>query len=103
MSASVKRLPYTGLLSCLSTNGSAPWWSSCPWVMTKAEHVVAAFEQPGDVGQHEVDAEHLVARELDAAVDDHDLPAVLDGGHVLADLTETAERDDPGGFATHVD
>ena len=51
---------------------------------------------------HEVDAEHLVARELDAAVEHDDLAAVLDGGHVLADLAESAERDDPEGVF-HVD
>ena len=69
----------------------------------EGEHVVAALQQPADVGEDEVDAEHLVARELDAAVEDHDLAAVLDGGHVLADLAEAAERDDPWGVVTHVE
>src|SRR5665647_800794 len=63
------------------------------------QDVVAAPEQPSDIGDHEVDAEHLVARELDAAVEHHDLAAVLHGGHVLADLAETAERDDPEGVS----
>src|SRR5664280_2622528 len=39
----------------------------------EGEHVVAALEQPGDVGEDEVNAQHLVARELDATIDDHDL------------------------------
>src|SRR5665647_1742200 len=66
------------------------------------QDVVAAPEQPSDIGDHEVDAEHLVARELDAAVEHDDLAAVLDGGHVLADLAEAAERDDPEGIV-HVE
>ena len=67
----------------------------------EAEHVVAALEQVADVGQHEVDAEHVVAREREPAVDDDDLAAVLHGGHVLADLAEAAERDDADGVVVH--
>ncbi len=47
-----------------------------------------------EVGQHEVDAEVLVAREREPRVDDDGLTAVLVDGHVLADLAEAAERDD---------
>ena len=50
--------------------------------------------QVGEVGQHEVDAEHLVAREREAAVDQDAALALLDHGHVVADLAEAAERDD---------
>ena len=69
--------------------------------MTKASTSSLALEQPADVGEHEVDAEHVVARELDAAVEHDDLAAVLDGGHVLADLAEAPEGDDPYGVFTH--
>ena len=48
-----------------------------------------------DVRQQEVDAEVLVARERESRVDDDDLVADLVDGHVLADLAEAAERDDP--------
>ena len=58
-----------------------------------ADHVLA-LDQVREVGQHEVDAEMLVAREREAGVDDHDRSLRLVGGHVLPDLAETAERDD---------
>ncbi len=48
-----------------------------------------------DVRQEEIDAEVLVAREREPRVDDDDLVADLVHGHVLADLAEAAERDDP--------
>ena len=55
--------------------------------------------QVAEVGQHEVDAHHLVAREAETRVDQDALAVLLDHGHVLADLAETAERDDPDGAA----
>ena len=48
-----------------------------------------------DVRKEEVDPEMLVAREREPRVDDEDLVPELVHGHVLADLTEAAERDDP--------
>ena len=48
-----------------------------------------------EVGQDEVDPEHLRGREHQPGVDDDDPPVVLDDGHVLADLAEPAERQDP--------
>jgi hypothetical protein len=51
-----------------------------------------------EVREDQVDAEVLVAREGDAGVDDDPLVAVLEDGHVLADLAEPAERDDPECF-----
>ena len=56
--------------------------------------VVGAVAQVGEVGQDEVDAEHLGGRELEPGVDDDDLAAVFDDRHVLADLPQPAERDD---------
>ena len=47
-----------------------------------------------EVGQDQVDAEVLVAREREPGVDHERLAAELEDGHVLADLTEPAERDD---------
>ena len=56
--------------------------------------VGAAFLEVGDVGDDEVDPEHLLVGEHQAAVDDDDLVAVLEDVHVLADLAHPAERDD---------
>ena len=56
--------------------------------------VVGAVAQVGEVGQDEVDPEHLRGRELEPGVDDDDPAAVFDDGHVLADLAQPAERDD---------
>ena len=54
----------------------------------------ALVPQVGEVGQDQVDAEVLVAREREPGVDHDRLAAVLEDGHVLADLAEPAERDD---------
>ena len=48
----------------------------------------------GDVGDDEVDPEHLLVGEHEAAVDHDDLVAVFEEVHVLADLADPAERDD---------
>ena len=48
-----------------------------------------------EVGQDEVDAEVLVPREGQSGVDDDDPLVAFDDGHVLADLAQAAERDDP--------
>ena len=55
----------------------------------------AAPLEVADVRQQEVDTEVLVAREGEPRVDDDDLVPELVDGHVLADLAEAAERDDP--------
>jgi hypothetical protein len=65
------------------------------------EHAVAALPQVGEVREHEVDAEVLVAGEREACVDDHDRAVRLVDGHVLAHLAEAAERDDPAGAVGH--
>ncbi len=56
--------------------------------------VVHAVAQIGEVGQDEVDAEHLRGREAQADVDDDDAAVVLDDRHVLADLPQPSERED---------
>ena len=52
------------------------------------------LDEVADVGNDEVDAVHVVPGESHAAVHHDDLAAVLIGGHVLADLIETAQGDD---------
>jgi hypothetical protein len=44
----------------------------------------------------------LVAREREAGIDDQHLTVGLEGRHVLADLAETAERDDPQRVSGHL-
>ena len=56
---------------------------------------LALVAQVGDVRHDEVDAVHLLLGEHEAAVDDDDLVGELEDGHVLADLADAAERDDP--------
>ena len=56
--------------------------------------VARALAQVGEVGQHEVDADHLRRREAQPHVDDDDPPVVLDDRHVLADLPQPAEGQD---------
>ena len=58
-----------------------------------ADAVGAVLEVP-EVRQDEVDAEVLVAREGQAGVDDDDVLAQLEDGHVLTDLAKPAEGDD---------
>jgi hypothetical protein len=58
-------------------------------------NALGVVAQVAHVGQDQVDAEVLVPREREARVDDHDLASLLEDGHVLADLAEAAERDDP--------
>ena len=56
-----------------------------------------ALLEVGDVGDDEVDPEHLLVGEHQPAVDDDDVVAVLEHVHVLADLADAAERDDSKG------
>ena len=58
-----------------------------------ADLLLVLFEV-GDVRDDQVNAQHIFVRECDAAVHDDDVVAVLDHGHVLADLVQTAERGD---------
>ena len=48
-----------------------------------------------EVRQDEIDAEMLVPGERQAGVHDHELVAELVHRHVLPDLAEAAQRDDP--------
>ena len=55
---------------------------------------VLVLDQIGYVGDHAVDAVHVLLGEGHAAVHHDDLAAVLIYGHVLADLIETAKGND---------
>ena len=56
--------------------------------------LVGALDQVGDVGDHQVDAQHLLLGEHQAGVDDQDPAVVLDRHHVDADLAQPTEGDD---------
>ena len=58
-----------------------------------AADVADALLQPRDVRDHQVDTEHLLLREHQAGVDDHDVVAAAEREHVATDLAEPAERD----------
>ena len=58
-----------------------------------AAELGCVLEQVGVVRQDEVDAHVLVVWEHQAGVDEHDVVAALEGGHVLADGVEAAQRD----------
>ena len=62
-----------------------------------AVDAVGVLAQVGEVGQDEVDAEHVEVGEHQPAVEQHDLAVDLDAGAVAADLAETAEEGDLDG------
>ena len=59
-----------------------------------ADNFVAAVDDVLGVRQDDIDAVLGLIREHQAAVDDEDSLAVLDGHHVLADFAKTPEGDD---------
>src|ERR1700682_3356535 len=58
-----------------------------------------AVDKVADVGNDEVDPEHLLLGEHQAGVHDEDATVVLDRHHVQADLTQAAKGDDLQGAA----
>jgi hypothetical protein len=62
--------------------------------MKNRVQLLALVDDVADVGDHKVDAEHVLGGEHEAAVYGDAVVAVLEQHHVLADLTETAEGDD---------
>ena len=47
----------------------------------------------GKIGNHQVNAVHILVRKANAAIDDNHILAILQHGHVLANLIQTAKRD----------
>ena len=58
----------------------------------KAADAVLVLDKIAHIGDHAVDAVHIVAGKGHAAVNYDDLAAVFVNGHILADLIETAKR-----------
>ena len=55
------------------------------------QHSPGRIQQPGRVRKHEVDPEHLLVGEHQARIDDQNLTLPLQGPHVQAHLTQSAE------------
>ena len=60
-----------------------------------AAQAVGVLQYIGVIRQDEVDARVLVIGKHEAGIDENDVTVALEGGHVLADGIETAERYDP--------
>ena len=60
----------------------------------EALELVGICHQVGKIGDHEIHAVHILVGEGHAAVDDDHILAILQDGAVLADLVQTAQRDD---------
>ena len=60
-------------------------------------HGPLAVGEVAEIREDQVDAEVLVPRERKARIDDDRLAVSLVDSHVLADLAEAAEGDDPSG------
>ncbi len=56
--------------------------------------LLSVLAQVGDVGDHQIDPEHLLIGEHESTVDDDDVVAILEDVHVLADLPHASEGDD---------
>jgi hypothetical protein len=67
----------------------------------KTFDAVGVFAQPGEIGQHEVDAVHVGIGEHQPDIDQQHPTLLLDRHAVAADLAETAEEDDPDRRAAH--
>ncbi len=59
-----------------------------------AADAVLVLDEIRHVGDDKIDAVHILVREAQAAVDDDDILAVFQHGHILTDLIQAAKRDD---------
>ena len=90
-----QRAAVDGRLHTIAEVAQDPWQRTEMVLVAVRDHdrldVLSALAQVGEVGEHEVDANHLRGREAQADVDHDDAAVVLDHRHVLADLAETPE------------
>jgi len=59
-----------------------------------AAQAVLVLDDVFEIGQHQVDAVHIVIGEFDPAVDDNHVAAIFVDGHVLADFPQAAQGSD---------
>src|SRR5690606_30055102 len=57
-------------------------------------YFVSIFQQIRNIRDDDIDTEHFFLGEFQTGVDDHDVVAVLHDIHVLADLAQSAQRED---------
>ncbi len=55
--------------------------------------LVLVFLEEGEVGHHQVDTQEFGVRKHHAGIDNDDVVAIADDGHVHAEFAEAAERD----------
>jgi hypothetical protein len=55
-------------------------------------HLVAVLAEVGDVGDHQIDAQHLFFGEHKAAIDNHNVVRQFERHHVFANFAQAAER-----------
>ncbi len=92
-SASVNREPTMSSSGrWRSRNGTAPMWSSWPWVSTSASMSSRRSSMARKSGQDQVDPRRVLRGEQHPAIDDEQAPVVLEDRHVAADLADAAER-----------
>ncbi len=90
----VRAVAYTGAGMSFRTWWIAPIWSSCPCVMTNADHLIGSAAHIFIIGNDIVDPEHVVFGEHDAGVDDDDLAIEFVGGHVLSNFPKSTQGND---------
>ena len=75
------------------TCGTAPMWSSWPWVRMSGENLVPAGFHVGQVRDDQVHAELVGVREHDSGIDEDRGVLPRHRHHVHAELAEASERD----------
>ena len=55
-------------------------------------HFIFVFNQVTHIRNDQVDAEHVIVRKCQTGIDDNDIIAVLDNGHVLTDFAQASQR-----------
>ena len=92
-----------GRLHFFQKISDAPHMVFMPVGNEHAAHFVLVLHEIADVGNDQIDAGKFLVGERQSCIDDDDVVAVFDRGHVLADLAYAAEKDDldgiPGFFA----
>ena len=66
-------------------------------VSVRKEHaadLVLVLDQISHVGDHKINAVHILVRESKTAVNDDDILPIFQNGHILTDLIQTAQGDD---------
>ena len=55
-------------------------------------YIICVFNQLTHIGDDQVDTEHVIVRKCQPGIDDNNIIALLDNGHVLTDFTQASQR-----------